>query len=583
MNWRQLQTIFWLRWRLMCNQSSRSGGLGAILAVFLALMSAVLGAACFAGGLLAGIFGLAQSSPAIIMGVWLGVTLGFLFFWFIGLLNELQRSEAIDLQRLMHLPVALGQMFVINYVVSHFTLAIILVVPAMLGLAVGLTISRGPAMVLMAPLALGMVFMITAWTYCLRSWLAGLMSNPRRRRTVIMVATLVFILVAQGPNLYFNVLNRAGNSGASREERRQHDKARSAAMGNAFKQLKSAEKFIPPLWVPLGAQELAEGRPVPALLGTLGCLGLGVLGLRRAYRGILVSYLGKTGGKSASRPAPAVQSAKKTSREKAGAGFLEWRLGPLPEQATALALAEFRSMLRAPEVKMMLAGALFSVIFIGALLVLRLPAHLSETVKPFIATGTAAFSVFMSVQFLSNQFGLDRDGFRSLILSPADRRHILMGKNLAALTLTTGLGLLMLVLVSAWLHLSWMAFVAGLFQFFTMLLGAALTGNLLSIYVPYRIQPGSLKPTKMPALATLTMIFCNMFFSLVTAPGFIPPLAGYLWNSAGLPEGVPVNLILSVVIAALAALIYWEMLGPLGRLLQRRETKILAVVTVEVE
>jgi hypothetical protein len=189
----------------------------------------------------------------------------------------------------------------------------------------------------------------------------------------------------------------------------------------------------------------------------------------------------------------------------------------------------------------------------------------------------------MSVQFLSNQFGLDRDGFRSLILSPADRRHILMGKNLAALTLTTGLGLLMLVLVSAWLHLSWMAFVAGLFQFFTMLLGAALTGNLLSIYVPYRIQPGSLKPTKMPALATLTMIFCNMFFSLVTAPGFIPPLAGYLWNSAGLPEGVPVNLILSVVIAALAALIYWEMLGPLGRLLQRRETKILAVVTVEVE
>jgi ABC-2 type transport system permease protein len=39
----------------------------------------------------------------------------------------------------------------------------------------------------------------------------------------------------------------------------------------------------------------------------------------------------------------------------------------------------------------------------------------------------------MLVQFLANQFGLDRDGFRSLILSPADRRLILLGKNLASL------------------------------------------------------------------------------------------------------------------------------------------------------
>jgi len=32
-----------------------------------------------------------------------------------------------------------------------------------------------------------------------------------------------------------------------------------------------------------------------------------------------------------------------------------------------------------------------------------------------------------------------------------------------------------------------------------------------------------------------------------------------------------------------AALAYWRALNPLGRLLERRETSILAVVTVEVE
>ena len=36
-------------------------------------------------------------------------------------------------------------------------------------------------------------------------------------------------------------------------------------------------------------------------------------------------------------------------------------------------------------------------------------------------------------------------------------------------------------------------------------------------------------------------------------------------------------------LAALTGFAYWQALGPLGRLLQRRETKILSVVTVEVE
>ena len=43
------------------------------------------------------------------------------------------------------------------------------------------------------------------------------------------------------------------------------------------------------------------------------------------------------------------------------------------------------------------------------------------------------------------------------------------------------------------------------------------------------------------------------------------------------------NLILSIVLVALTALAYWQTLVPLGQLLQRRETKILGIVTVEVD
>ena len=177
MNWDQLKTILWLRWRLTRNQWQRAGGFGAVMAVIVAVGGVVLGGATFVGGLLGAALGLGEVKPMVLMWIWLGVTAAFLFFWLIGLFSELQRSETIDLQRLMHLPVALGQMFVINYVASHFALSIILMLPAMTGLALGLTFSRGPAMLLLLPLAWSMIFMISAWTYCLRGWLATMIAT----------------------------------------------------------------------------------------------------------------------------------------------------------------------------------------------------------------------------------------------------------------------------------------------------------------------------------------------------------------------------------------------------------------------
>jgi hypothetical protein len=189
----------------------------------------------------------------------------------------------------------------------------------------------------------------------------------------------------------------------------------------------------------------------------------------------------------------------------------------------------------------------------------------------------------MLVQFFSNQFGLDRDGFRALILSPVERRLILLGKNLACLPVGAGFGVMLLGLIAVRLSLSPFVFVAALLQLVAVLLLAGLVGNVLSILVPYRIRAGTMKPTKMPGLAMLVLMGCHIFFPIAMAPAFVPPLAELLWRGAGLPTVVPVNLILSIALAGVIALAYWQTLGPLGRLLQRRETKILGVVTVEVE
>ena len=331
------------------------------------------------------------------MGIWFGVTVLFLFFWMIGLLTELQRSETIDLQKLMHLPVALGQMFVVNYLVSHFTLSIVLVVPAMLGLGIGLVIARGPEMILMIPLALSMVFMVTAWTYCLRGWLAAMMSNPRRRRTVIMCISLAFVLLSQAPNLYFNVFqnrNMFGKSATSEEQQSQR-KARNASTKEMFSNLIAAQKFIPPLWVSVGAHGLAEGNPLPALLGTLGCAGLAALGLRRAYRSTVRFYHGETSGMAAAKISGEARKISKP-RDKSKNDFLERSIPFVPEQSAALALATLRSLLRAPEVKMAWATSFIVTIILGATFLLRATTNMSEAVKPFVATGSVVFPGFLS-------------------------------------------------------------------------------------------------------------------------------------------------------------------------------------------
>jgi len=81
----------------------------------------------------------------------------------------------------------------------------------------------------------------------------------------------------------------------------------------------------------------------------------------------------------------------------------------------------------------------------------------------------------------------------------------------------------------------------------------------------------------------LVLMFGQMLFPVAMAPVFAGPLLELLWRKSDLPGSVPVNFIVSALLCGLMAIIYWRTLVPLGRLLQRRETKILGVITVEME
>ena len=581
MDWNQLRTILWLRWRLTRNQWSRSQ-LNAVLIMIVAVAVLVLGVVSGIAGVLVGFFVLAEMSPQRLLLAWDAFFGVFLFAWMIGMVLEIQRSETIDISRMLHLPISLRDIFLVNYIASHMTISIILFLPLILGLCLGLLLSGRWLMILMFPLVLGLVFMITAWTYCLRGWLAALMVNKRRRRAVIAVVTFSFIVLVQLPNIISNLAhdrkrhrpNTTKSVPLNEQTTRRPEGRERRPIPHA---VLLAHKVVPFLWVGNGAMSLGRGNALPAVLSAAGAFCIGGLGLRRAYRSTLRFYQGHTiGGRSKQKP----------KAKKAPAGrrnFLERQLPGTPDEAAALALAFFRSLSRASEVKMALATNFIMLLLFGTMFFARRMSNLSDNFKLFVASGPVVFTFLGMSHLMFNQFGFDRGGFRQLVLLPVPRKHILLGKNLAFLPIAIGIGLTFLVLAKIILSISFIIVLAAGLQLVAAFVLLSIAGNLISILVPYRIAPGSMKRTKTSAMTSFLIFISRLLFPVAMVPMLLPPATGLLMSHLGWLPAEPVDLVLSMVLLALIVFFYRLSLPGLDNMLLKREKRILQVVTAEVE
>ncbi len=586
MDWSHLRTILWLRWRLSRNQWSRGGGLNAVLTMVFFIAGVILGFVGAVVGILVGSFPLAKVKPLALLGVWDVVIVGFLFFWLIGLISELQRSETIDIGRMLHLPVHLRDIFIVNYVASHLTGSLILFVPGMLGLSLGLTLSRGPAMLLMIPLVLGLIFTVTAWTYCLRGWLGMLMSNPRRRRAIIAGITFTVIVLSQLPNAVMQWARVDHDKGpgirvgspAPPSEQSEEIPARSVKPTiPGF--LLTAHKIVPFLWVGNGAKSLAQGDVLPALLGAAGTIGLGALGLRRAYRSTVRFYQGQAVSKKSEVTSKPRTVRRSSSRRRS----LTRQLPGISEEASVMALTTFRSIARAPEIKQLVAQNLIIFLIFGGSVVMRRAGHVSDAFKPFFCTGAIVVTFFGLNQLMLNLFGFDRTGFRSFVLLPTPRDRILLGKNLALLPIALTIGSVLIAVVAVFVKVPPLTILASILQLIAGFFLLSIVGNWVSALVPHRIAPGTTKATKVSSTTRLLIVVFHLLFPVTMGPIFLAPALSLLISGFGwLPASVA-NLILSAVLMASAILIYRLTLPPLGQFLQRRERDILQIVTHEIE
>lgn len=610
MNRHHLAAFLWLRWRLRVNQFRKAGTVNAVLFAVFAAACLVAAVGLFFVGLAAGQNPLGGAAPHVHLFTWDAIVLGVLFFWTIGLLSDLQRSESLALDRFLHLPVSISGAFLINYLSSLFSLTLIVFVPGMIGLILGLAVARGPLMLLALPLLAGAVFALTAVTYQFQGWLASLMANPRRRRTIIVLITGGFILLAQAPNLLNfarpwdaatgpatrrgeRIMQAADDLQAGRitqdeqnrrlkeindqyEAERREQSQRS--LDQALRVARVLNAVLPPGWLALGAAGLAEGSVLPALLGTIGFALIGTASFWRAYRTTLRLYTGQYTA-AERKAAKAVAAPPDPNRVR----LVERRLPWVGEHVSAVATAGFRSLTRAPEAKMAFLAPLMMVVIFGGMAASG-RGDQTPVLRPLMAYGAGAMVLLIAgVQLMGNTFGYDRAGFRAYVLSPLPRRAVLLGKNLAVAPLALGLALVAFAIAGVVYPMRIDHYPMVLAQLLSTFLILCVVSNVLAILTPIPLAPGSLQPARIKIGPVLLQLLITLCLPVLVLPVLAPYGLEVLLDQNGTARGVPVALPLSLVGLAVVGLVYWWAIRIQGDWLARRELKILDVVTSRAE
>lgn len=612
MNLGHLRTMLWLRWRLAVNQINK-----------LTLISRVLLWLVVVGAVLAGISSffsvigwsgwlLPKEWSVALPLVWDGVILVFLSSWMLGVLTDLQRTEPLSMDKFLHLPVSPRGVFLLNYFSSLLTLTAVAFMPLMLGLSVAMGRYYGGAVWGGVGLVICFLLMVTAVTFQFRGWLAQLMQDKRRRRLLVTVAAIVLVALSQIPLLLDLAVFRSDARKKQQEEERQsrQEIAQQVAEGRLdpavadelkasldqrSKQRRAAEteqmlrladtanRYVPPLWLAGGIDALGRGQVWGGLAAGAGMLAIAAFSLQRSYGTTLRLYRGDTGKvKPREQIAGSQDSAMGSPAAidtKPQVNWLEWSLPRLNEPQSAVMLMTLRNMSRAPEAKLAVIAPILAVFLVGGLMLFRDRAPSAEWVRPFVALGSSFLAMAGVSQLLQNQFGFDRDGFRSLLLSPVPEADFLIGKNAATAPLALGLALVALIFQQIALPLQWTHFVASLFQTGTMYLVACLVGNLMSVMTPLGIASGSLKPVNFK-FGTIILQFLLFFLApLAMIPAIAPLGVEWLSERFRLLPGVPFYLLGAAFYLVVLLLLYRPIIRWQADLLRERKWKILEAVT----
>ncbi|MCC6695574.1 MAG: hypothetical protein IT365_08085 [Candidatus Hydrogenedentes bacterium] len=585
MIWAQVRALVLLKVTLLKNVWFKGQRLSFLIATLFALL--ILG---IAFGLAAGLYSLGYYLPEavedakpgalslLLLVICDGLVAFFLMVWLAALMAEIQRSEVIDFRKMLFLPVPLKVVFFLNFTVSLVSPAMVLFFVPIVGLALGLSLRIGWQMMLVVPLGCAFYFMLAGWTYYVRGILMFLLENKRRRRTVLVLCTMFFVMLGQMPtfiNLTF--FSHARNS-HHRSEPDQPQETTSASKSDPVERWGSlvtmGSMAIPFGWFPLGVSRLAAQQVAAPVLAFAGLSGLGGLGLLAGYRSTLRHYTGRTRARHRSTE---ITSGTRRS-------LMEWRL-PLARNETAtLTLASFLGYVRSPLIRVQLVlPTVIGLIMIAYFIMGNLGEHIGGPWRAMMPLGIALWPVLSLGQYIGNVFGIDPNGFRAFVLLPTERSRILIGKNLGLLPVVACSGAIFIVVSAILLRLSPITAAHTMGQVVQIYVLYCILGNLSSIYFPYRFRYGGRQSFHSGGVSRL-LAGC-LFFPIVILGlllGLVPTgavLAVQFQLKDAPVVAAAAGVLTACVLYGLTGLLYIFSVKAEGRLLLQREQQMLETLT----
>ena len=558
----QLLTLIWLKWRLLRNSLRSSKAVVNKAASLLGMMLALLFSVGVA--LILGLVAFFVSQPDEMRRILsrssseipIAATSEFIFFSILGFLYlmwatlplSIGGGKQFEAGKLLVYPITLRKLFAVDFVSEFTTLHSVIAVPAIIALGVGVGLGTGNlvfALLATVPIAL--------FGVSLSKWLSTIMGSLLRKKRA-RAETIVALIGAV-----------AGLGGA-------------LAGQIAPVLFRHAESVRSLRWTPPGAAAamlISVGPsfdPVDQLVYGLAFLTLS------AYSFALIggTYL------IARRAALGIEGRRKRKavvEQQADTPFYAgWDLPLLSPDLSAVVEKELRYAARNAQMRML-------AIMPALLIAIRLFTNqqmerdgrggVPSMATEFLTYGTGLMAtvgvlyVFIVLTGLScNAFAFEEGGMRTLILSPVDRRKILLGKNIAMTLIAIVFTIVLLILntiVFGDITASDMLFVLLCFVIFAALISTI--GNWLSMRFPKRMVFGK----RMNVSGVAGVMLIPIIIALAIPP-LLATLAGYL------AQTLWIEYVALAVMALISVGIYAVFLNFYGRTLMKREIDILESV-----
>lgn len=573
----QIKALFLLKIAIMRNQRRRgqvvSDIFRTLFLVFALLGACGLGIGCF----FLGFFMTKTQSSVDIVLVFTDIAVGiYLFFILVGFLTELHVTEVLDFKKMMYLPISLKMVFLMNMLMSLIAASTIFLVMELTGFILGAAFSIGPRILPGIFLIFVFLWMIGAWLYFIKSWLAILLENKRRRRTVAALAGLLFVLLGQLPNLanmYFNVGRHSNNPGittAKNPYQAYLEENFWLARGGA---LEDVNRIVPFGWLPLGLNSLSSGKYGTVAMSLLGMTAMGFIGFSLGYRATLKYHAG--GGAKGMVAIGRKEASVKVTSSKQPLTMI--KLSYVDDETSAITTASFITILRHPQQRMQMLSPIFIIFIILIITIFQAKTLVSPPlgVKYYIAIIIALIPLLGTIMFLLNSFGVDMAGFRAYVLSPVPRWKILLGKNLSVVPFVLVMIIVFLLVLNFFIHIGFSITVMALLAAAQIFLLQAAIGNYISIFFPY---PCSFDQIRGRKVSNQSLISALLF--MVTS-GFLLLPVGLCYFSPFLLQQVfsidlwYVGICFSTIFLAFLIFLYGFLLRSSGHLLEKREMIVL--------